>query len=191
MKFAYADPPYIGQSKRHYKNHKDYAGEVNHKELIEKLVSEYSDGWALSLSAPSLKQILNLCPNDIRVIIWVKPFHAWKNVTPSYGYEPVIVFGGRKRKDYGNKSVKGLGYQDWISANITMKKGLTGAKPERFCIWLFEVLNVRPEDTLDDLYPGTGIISEMYTWYISQYKEDASDIKEIAKQNKQEIRRWL
>ena len=98
MKFAYADPPYIGQAARHYKDHKDYAGEVNHKELIDKLVSDYPDGWALSLSAPSLKQILNLCPDDVRVMIWVKPFHAWKNVTPSYGYEPVIVYGGRKRR---------------------------------------------------------------------------------------------
>ena len=60
MKFAYADPPYINQSKKHYKNHKDYAGEVNHKELIDKLVQDYPDGWALSLSAVSLKEILNL-----------------------------------------------------------------------------------------------------------------------------------
>ena len=54
MKFAYADPPYLNQSKKHYKNHKDYAGEVNHKKLIDKLVKEYPDGWALSLSALSL-----------------------------------------------------------------------------------------------------------------------------------------
>ncbi len=72
-----------------------------------------------------------------------------------------------------------------------MKKGLTGAKPERFCIWLFEVLNVRPEDTLDDLFPGTGIVSEMYNWYITQYKDDASDIRELVKQNKQEIRKYI
>ena len=191
MKFAYADPPYIGQAARHYKDHKDYAGEVNHKELIDKLVSDYPDGWALSLSAPSLKQILNLCPDDVRVMIWVKPFHAWKNVTPSYGYEPVIVYGGRKRPSYGKESVKALGYKDWVSANITMKKGLTGAKPERFCIWLFEVLNVEPNDTLDDLFPGTGIVSDMYKWYISQYKSDATDIKEIVKENRQEIRRYI
>ncbi len=191
MKFAYADPPYIGQAARHYKDHKDYAGEVNHKELIDKLVSDYPDGWALSLSAPSLKQILNLCPDDVRVMIWVKPFHAWKSVTPSYGYEPVIVYGGRKRSSYGKESVKALGYKDWVSANITMKKGLTGAKPERFCIWLFEVLNVEPNDTLDDLFPGTGIVSDMYEWYIGQYKSDATDIKEIVKENRQEIRRYI
>ena len=80
MKFAYADPPYIGQSKRHYKDHEDYAGEVNHKELINRLVKEYPDGWALSLSAPTLKQILNMCPDDVRVMVWVKPFHAWKKM---------------------------------------------------------------------------------------------------------------
>ena len=108
-----------------------------------------------------------MCPDNVRVMVWVKPFHAWKkNVTPSYGYEPVIFSGGRQRKTFGNESVKGLGYQDWVSASITMKKGLTGAKPERFCIWLFEVLNVRPGDILDDLFPGTGVVTEMYNWYI-------------------------
>ena len=192
MKFAYADPPYIGQAKRHYKNHKDYAGEVNHKELIDKLVEEYPDGWALSLSAPTLKQILNMCPDDVRVMIWVKPFHAWKkNVSPSYGYEPVIFSGGRERKTFGNENTKGFGYQDWVSANITMKKGLSGAKPERFCIWLFEVLNVRPGDTLDDLFPGSGIVSEMYDWYIKQYKDNAVDLREAAKLNKQDIRKYI
>jgi hypothetical protein len=184
MKFAYADPPYINQSKKHYKNHKDYAGEVNHKELINQLVKEYPDGWALSLSAVSLKEILNLCPDDVRVMIWVKPFHAWKKgVTPSYGYEPVIVYGGRKRTEFGNKQVKALGFTDWVSANITLKKGLTGAKPQKFCLWLFEVLNVQPGDTLDDLYPGTEIVSNMFNWYIDQYKDDATDLKEISKNN--------
>ena len=190
MKFAYADPPYIGQSKRHYKNHEDYAGEVNHQELIDRLVEEYPDGWALSLSAPTLKQILNMCPDDVRVMVWVKPFHAWKNIRPSYGYEPVIVRGGRKA-NFRTEDKKVLGYQDWVSASITMKKGLTGAKPERFCIWLFEVLNVRPKDTLDDLFPGTGVVSEMYNWYINQYKDVATDLKEVAKLNKQDIRKYI
>lgn len=48
---AYADPPYIGQSARHYEDHPDYAGEVDHSKLIERLLIEYPDGWALSLFA--------------------------------------------------------------------------------------------------------------------------------------------
>jgi len=44
-------------------------------------------------------------------------------------------------------------------------------------------LNVQPGDTLDDLFPGTEIISKMFDWYIDQYKDDATDLKEISKNN--------
>ena len=37
--FAYADPPYIGQARRHYQQ-----DEVDHKKLIEQLVTLYPDG---------------------------------------------------------------------------------------------------------------------------------------------------
>lgn len=37
MKAAYADPPYKGLAKSHYKGHPDYDGEVNYPELIERL----------------------------------------------------------------------------------------------------------------------------------------------------------
>ncbi|KKL95020.1 hypothetical protein LCGC14_1858790 [marine sediment metagenome] len=53
MKFAYADPPYIGQARKHYG--KD-AREVNHEILINTLCNEY-EAWALSLSSSSVRQI--------------------------------------------------------------------------------------------------------------------------------------
>jgi hypothetical protein len=37
VKFAYADPPYPGQARRHYSDHPDYGGEVDHRELIDRL----------------------------------------------------------------------------------------------------------------------------------------------------------
>ena len=49
VKFAYADPPYIGQAKRHY-SHDPNCAEVDHAELIAQLCSEFPDGWALSAS---------------------------------------------------------------------------------------------------------------------------------------------
>ena len=85
MRFAYADPPYPRQAKRLYGNHPDYAGEVDHRELIDRLVAEYPDGWALSTSAQALQEVLALCPTpkynrenrqqfgSIRVCAWVKP----------------------------------------------------------------------------------------------------------------------
>lgn len=154
MKFAYADPPYIGQAKRHYGKEESYAGEVDHAALIERLVVDYPDGWALSCSSPSLRVLLPLCPSDTRVMAWVKPFCIFKpNVNPAYAWEPVLVRGGRRR----GRNLPTV--RDWVSANITLKKGLVGAKPEAFCFWLFEVLGAERGDTLDDLFPGTSIVS--------------------------------
>lgn len=162
MKFAYADPPYIGQAKRHY-SHDPKCAEVDHQELVKKLCAEYPDGWALSLSSPTLQQILSYCPSDVRIMAWVKPFAVFRqNVRVAYAWEPVIVRGGRKR------SRQQLTVQDWVSANITLNRGLCGAKPEAFCYWLFQVLNVQPGDTLDDLYPGTGIVSQCFSVFLAQ-----------------------
>lgn len=149
MTFAYADPPYIGQAKKRYGRE-----EVDHTELIGRLVGEFPDGWALSCSSPSLREILPLCPADVRVMAWVKPFCAFKvNVNPAYAWEPIIVRGGRKRTRQ-QPTVR-----DWVSANITLKKGLCGAKPTAFSFWLFQVLNAQPGDTLIDLFPGTGAVT--------------------------------
>jgi len=138
VRFAYADPPYIGQAKKHY-SHDPMCAEVDHADLIQRLELEYPDGWALSLSSPSLKQIMALCPDDVRVMAWVKPFCAFKaNVNPAYAWEPVIVRGGRKR------TREQVTTRDWLAESITLRKVLTGAKPKEFCYWLFDVLNVQP-----------------------------------------------
>lgn len=86
MRFAFADPPYIGQARKHYAKEAAAAGrvasEVNHWELIETLKRDY-DAWALSLSTPSLEEILHICrkvvgPNVVRPCSWVKPFASFK-----------------------------------------------------------------------------------------------------------------
>lgn len=162
MRFAYADPPYVGQAKKHY-SHDPVCAEVDHRELISRLVNQYPDGWALSLSSPSLKYLLSLCPDGVRVMAWVKPFCAFKpNVNPAYAWEPIIVFGGRPRTREQDT------VRDWISENITLQKGLCGAKPKAFCYWLFDVLNVHPEDSLDDLFPGTGVVGRCFEEYTTR-----------------------
>ena len=154
MRFAYADPPYPGQARKHYSKHPDYAGEVDHAALIARLVSEYPDGWALSTSSPALQDVLALCPRGVRVGPWVKPFASFKRgVNPAYAWEPVIFMGGRKR-ERTEPTVR-----DWVSCNITLKRGLVGAKPYVFCAWLFYLLGVRPQDTLDDLFPGSNAVT--------------------------------
>ena len=152
MRFAYADPPYIGQAKRHYD-----CAEVCHATLIARLIVEFPDGWALSCSSPSLKQILPLCPPDARIGAWVKSFCAFKRgVRPAYAWEPVIYVGGRnKNAAVPLKGGKQITPKDFISAPITLKKGLVGAKPLKVCEWILDLLNAQPNDDVVDLFPGT------------------------------------
>lgn len=171
MRFAYADPPYLGKCRLY--NHEHGVDGLcwddlsTHERLINRLVGEFPDGWALSASSPSLREILPLCPPEARVAAWVKPFSAFKRgVRPAYAWEPVIFVGGRNpsRGHSHAPPVKG-GKQttpkDFLAESITLKKGLTGAKPEAFCEWVLNLLNAQPGDELVDLYPGTGVMSRV------------------------------
>lgn len=165
MKFAYADPPYLGCGKLYAAEHPDalaWDDPETHRALIARLCDEYPDGWVMSLSSPSLRTILPMCPTDARLGSWVKPFAIFKpNVNPAYAFEPVIFRGGRKHTR-SDTTVR-----DWVSANITLKRGLTGAKPREFCRWMFALLNAAEGDKLDDLFPGTGAIGEAWVEWTS------------------------
>lgn len=160
MKFAYADPPYLGCGRlydAHHADSREYDDPEAHRRLIVRLMDEYSDGWAMSLHSPSAATILPMCPPGHRVGAWVKPFAAFKpNVNPAHAWEPVVFYGGRKR----GRDMPTL--RDWVSCNITLRKGLTGAKPEPVCEWILDWLNVQPGDTLDDLFPGTGVMQRVF-----------------------------
>lgn len=164
---AYADPPYIGQSKKHYGEHPDYAGEVNHVELVERLVSEYPDGWALSLSCRSLQDVLALCPADVRVCAWLKP---WSNMLPGirvqYAWEPVIVRGGRQgphvKGDPLLRDAATIANPEGFTFRTLPDGSVIGRKPRAFCWWLFEVMGLRPGDQLDDLFPGNGAVTDAW-----------------------------
>jgi hypothetical protein len=163
MRFAYADPPYIGQAKKHYGPD---AKEVNHELLIGTLNT--FDAWALSLSSPSLEEILHICrsvlgPNQVRVGSWVKPFASYKpNVNPGFCWEPVIVKGGRKL----GREVPTV--RDFVSANITLQKGVSGAKPEAFSNWLFAFVGLQPDDDFLDYFPGSGAVTRAWEKWRSQ-----------------------
>lgn len=162
MKIGYADPPYIGCAHL-YRNQESYAGEVDHAELIERLQSDY-DGWVLHAAATP-KSMAVLAPlvekTGARWMSWVKGFAAFKkNVSVAYAWEPVIVKAARKPV-----VSKRLVMRDWIQESITLRKGLTGAKPEAVCHWAFELAAARPDDELHDLFPGTGAVTAAWkTW---------------------------
>jgi hypothetical protein len=157
MRFAYADPPYFGLAAKFYghihPDAADYDKLETHAALIEQL-NGY-DGWAMSLHSPSLRDILPLCPSDVRVMAWVKPFASFKpGVGVAYAWEPLIVRGGRKRERTQ------LTVRDWCAECITLGRLFHGAKPEALIWWLLDVLNVQPTDELDDLFPGSGSVTE-------------------------------
>jgi hypothetical protein len=151
MRLCYSDPPYIGQAKRHYSH--DPSGipaeEVDYPELIEKL--RLYDGWALSASSPSLHILIPMVP-EARVAAWVKPWCSWKPThRVQYAWEPVLFVPTRPK---GSKQVPSV--RDFVSANITMRRGTHGAKPDGFCDWILNILGYQPGDTVDDLFPGSG-----------------------------------
>lgn len=151
MRIAYADPPYIGQAYRYPEKQ-----EVDHQKLILEL--EQYDGWALSCSSPSLKTLLPMCPEDIRIGAFVKPFCSFKpGVNPAYAWEPVLFKPARATHGNDIETVR-----DWVSANISIRKGLVGAKPTGFCFWLFAILGARVDDEFYDLFPGTGIVTKCW-----------------------------
>ena len=165
MRFAYADPPYLGCG-RLYPEHpeaKKWDDPDEHYRLILHLSAEFPDGWALSASSPSLRTILPMCPEKVRVAAWVKPFCAFKRgVRPCYAWEPVIFCGGRNppavKHPPPEKGGKQTTPKDFLAESITLKKGLTGAKPPKFCLWVADLLGYREGDEMVDLFPGTGVM---------------------------------
>jgi hypothetical protein len=153
MKFAYADPPYLHMGGKYTEYHDEaliWNDPEAHINLINRLVDEYPDGWAVSLSVPSLQLYLANSPTDVRVAAWTKTFHQIRvNVAIQYAWEPIIWRGGRKQTP-----VKPM-VRDWHSGRIAMKKGLFGAKPKDFNHYILDLLQWQIGDQLIDLFEGT------------------------------------
>ena len=171
MKFAYADPPYLGCGKRLYGKHHPDAADwdriESHIALIGRLVSEYPDGWALSLHVPSLRRILPICPDNVRVSAWVKPYtQFYPGVRVAYAWEPVIWTGGRRGYESDEMT------RDWIMANSPVVVPgresyiVPGQKPREFCRWIFSLLGATADDTMDDIFPGGGCVGAAWAEWI-------------------------
>jgi len=157
LRFAYADPPYIGRSG--YYDHVDRArwdDPAEHVALMRELDATF-DGWALSCHEPSLAHLAAPAAElGARVAAWVKPFAAYKpNVRVAYTWEPVIW-----RRSAPRREGDPVG-RDYLSAGITLQRGLVGAKPEAFAHWLLVLLGWQNGDELVDLFPGSGVVGRV------------------------------
>jgi hypothetical protein len=167
-RFAFADPPYPGQAQRHYGKHKDFAGEVDHTVLLAHL-QEY-DGWVLCTGAAMVFEIAALCPRGTRMYPWTKPLVPFKpGVSVDFGWEPILQYGGRRRHRMASI------LPDYIHCPpVRHKQGgadaVIGMKPYAYSAYCFETLGARPDlgDTLDDLFPGSGAVSEAWARWCSE-----------------------
>lgn len=168
LKLAYADPPYLGQCVKYGHRHEPPYGcwdeNRTHRNLLRHLHENY-DGWAYSLSSTSLAHIVGELranytanvgphPSTVRIGAWTKTFCAHKaNVRMAYSWEPVLFVPGRDRSADG----AAVGHDSLVEP-ITLQRGLVGAKSERFCRWVLDLLGYIDGDYLDDIFPGSGVM---------------------------------
>lgn len=163
MRFAYADPPYVGQAKKHYGDHADFAGEVDHADLIERLCTDY-DGWALSLSVKSLPAIARLCPLDVVTLAWFKPIAPPLGDHRRYNWEPVILRPVRRYVP-GYVPLAVVASPPQFTFREKPAEHVIGEKPEAFCHWVFASAGLVLTDELIDLYPGSGAVGRAWSTY--------------------------
>jgi hypothetical protein len=158
MRFAYADPPYPGRARLYPEGE-----EVDHAALVERLVSEYPDGWALSTAADRLQAVLALCPAGVRIASWHCAVRRVRSARPLSAWGPLIVHGGRPHpRDKAQTVTDAL---DARGRHRAFPDAVIGMKPPAFALWLFGLLGARVGDTLVDLYPGSGAIGRAWREY--------------------------
>lgn len=172
LRLAYADPPYPGKAGL-YRDHPDYAGEVDHAALVARLVDQFPDGWALSTSAEALPAVLALCPPEARVAAWVRGERPTVSYRPLSAWEPVIYVGGRAYAT-AVESRRTDALVAGPAVRTTDPRRCIGAKPAAFCYWLFDLLGALPGDELVDLFPGSGGVARAWARYASRSGGDGA-----------------
>ena len=155
LRFGYADPPYPGRAGLYPER-----TEVDHRDLVVRLMRDTPDGWGLSTSADALQRVLGVCPPGVRVSAWLRPVRRTRSARALSSWEPLILCGGRPLATEAVQQVEdGLVYRGRYRA---LPGALIGMKPPQFCVWLFEQLGARPGDVLVDLYPGSGAVGRAW-----------------------------
>lgn len=165
-RFAYADPPYPGRI--------DYYtdapagdlpdvlqgdGEIDHRELLERLCDEFPAGWALSTSSEALQSVLQSCPRDVRVASWHRRVRRVKALRALQSWEPLIVWRGRPYSTAETQTV--LDRLTYEGRYQSYPGALVGMKPPEFAVWMLRQLNACRGDDVVDLFPGSGAVGRV------------------------------
>lgn len=156
LRLAYADPPYPGKAHLYPEN-----TEVDHVALMERL--QQYDGWALSTDEAALRYVLSICPPDVRVLAWCRRNAAPHKPQPYAAWEPVILKVARK----DGVAVRSY-YEGLVPAGRGAPRRFIGQKPPDFCEWVIRCLGALPDDSLDDLFPGTGAMMMAWEKFVAQ-----------------------
>lgn len=171
LRFAIADPPYLGRARRWYgvegrgagagrhraDEHPD-AGEWDdperHRTLVADLMSSGYDGWAIAAAPMSLPIYYPVLPDGARTLIWRR-----RNAQPSahrirWSWEAVLVLTPPTRRKHGT----GFAIDDVLDAPIE-RRGFVGAKPPAWTRWVVDAMGVDLEvDQVDDVFAGSGAV---------------------------------
>ena len=175
-KLAIADPPYLGRANRWYGTGRGHAAgrgrpdqhdeaarwddPATHRDLVRRLTADY-DGWALAAAPSSLGIYLadldeQLRKGTVRLGAWHRGNAVPSGARIASRWEPVIFRIPDGRAAHGS----GLEVSDVLTVGIPYRSGFAGRKPESWSRWVFDVLDYRrDEDTLDDLFPGSGAVT--------------------------------
>lgn len=174
IRVAYADPPYLGHAKDYaIPGTKEYHPDAlrwddpeEHARLMARLEEEYPDGWALSLAAESVRHLYHRSPPRARLAPWVTTSTgALKMFRVAFCWEGVLYSSPFLSRSQAPGRPSQL---DWIAAgkghNSDVEGDFLGAKPRRFCFWLFRLMGLggHPEDELVDLFPGSGAVTRAW-----------------------------
>ena len=182
MRFAIADPPYLGSAYRWYgingrakgngwgraDQHPEaqiWDNPETHEKLAEKLLNEF-DGFAIALTSHSLSTYLKVIKtereNGIRIMAWIKPASLPSGSRITQSFEPVIVKIPKERK--GRKIGKQM--VDYLIKSAP-KKGFVGSKPKEWTYWVLDAMGIQKDDEVVDLFNGSGAVNQA----IEEYKK--------------------
>jgi hypothetical protein len=157
-RLAIADPPYPRKAFL-YRDQPTFAGEVDHRALLDQLATY--DGWVLATSAEALRDLLPLCPPGTRISPWVKPHGVSSTTRGAHNCWEVLLY----------KPARELrpGFRDYLRALPARRGGtLIGRKPIAWVTFAIQLLGALPGDSLDDLFPGTGVVGRVWAQFQGQ-----------------------
>lgn len=182
---AYADPPYPGRccgtiyrregTPEFHPDSRRWEDPAAHVQLMLELDCAYPDGWALSTHSGALRDLLPGAPTGAKIGAYCKPGEPVQQIgqptdpserewaSSTHMWEPVI-YRVPIRARVGVRPPA-----DWVSDQPAgfMAEEFKGAKPPKFCRWLFRLLRLgaHPADELVDMFPGSGAVGRAWDEY--------------------------